>query len=408
VNPQIELTIEKLVYGGYGLAFKGDRAFFILNALPGETIRAEIIREKKNTSFGKTVAVLHPSPLRIEAPCPHFMHCGGCHLQHLDYVQQIQFKRVILEETFLRIGQIRLVDVDVVPSPPWHYRTRAQFKVLKRPGHIQIGFFAAQSHRVWAIDQCPLLAEKLNEFLGALQTERERFLSPDVTAGEFQIRTTGDESQWALDFVGQPPEFDFAEESSTLVPDGNLMYQTQHGEFRVGSNSFFQVNRFLLEPLVAKSIEGASGSKALDLYSGVGLFTIPLSRNFKRVVAIEESPDSVNDLQENLRANGCANVQVLGGDVSVVLRWGPEEWNDIDFVLFDPPRQGVERGVLGRLVEHQVRECVYVSCDPTSMARDLKILCAGGYRIDRTLLFDFFPQTYHFETVVRLHRPISS
>ncbi|MBZ5552474.1 MAG: class I SAM-dependent RNA methyltransferase [Acidobacteriia bacterium] len=408
MNPPIELTIEKLVYGGYGLAFKGERAFFILNALPGEIIRAEIIREKKDTSFGKTVEVVRPSPLRIEAQCPHFMHCGGCHLQHLGYPQQLQFKRAILEETFLRIGQIKLAEVEVVPSPPWNYRTRAQFKVMKRPGNVQIGFFAAQSHRLWAIDQCPLLAGKLNESLRGIQTERDSFSTPNVTAEEFQIRTTGDESQWAMDFVGLPPEFDFAEESPTLVPDGNLTHRTQDGNFRVGSNSFFQVNRFLLESLVSKSIEGAAGAKALDLFSGVGLFTVPLSRKFERVVAIEENPSSVSDLRENLRANGCANVQVLGGDVSVVLRWGPKDWEDVDFVLFDPPRQGVERRVLGQLVEHQVPECVYVSCDPTSMARDLKVLCAGGYQIKGTRLFDFFPQTYHFETVVRLQRLLSS
>ncbi|MBZ5536199.1 MAG: class I SAM-dependent RNA methyltransferase [Acidobacteriia bacterium] len=408
MNPPIELTIDKLVHGGYGLAFKGERAYFILNALPGESIRAEIIREKKNTSFGKTVEILHPSPLRIEAPCPHFMHCGGCHLQHLEYTEQLRFKRAILEETFLRIGQIKLADVEVIASPPWHYRTRAQFKVMKRPGNVQVGFFAVQSHRLWAIDQCPLLADRLNELLRGIQAEREGFLKPDITAEEFQVRTSGDESQWAMDFVGQPPEFEFAEESATMVPDGNLNYQTQHGNFRVGSNSFFQVNRFLLEPLVSKSIEGASGSKALDLFSGVGLFTVPLSRDFEQVVAIEENPYAVSDLQENLRANGCANVQVLGSDVSVIHRWGPKDWEDVDFVVFDPPRQGVERGVLGQFVKHQVPACVYVSCDPTSMARDLKILCAGGYQITSTQLFDFFPQTYHFETLIRLRRPISS
>jgi 23S rRNA (uracil1939-C5)-methyltransferase len=405
---QIELTIEKLVYGGYGLAFSGERAYFVLNALPGEKVRAEIIREKKNTSFGKTVEILTPSPLRIEAPCPHFMHCGGCHLQHLDYAQQIRFKEGILRETFRRIGQIVLEDVEVVPSPAWHYRTRAQFKVVRRPDEIEIGFFAAQSHSLWAIDTCPLLVDKLNHVLSSIQTERNRFLQPSVTAEEFRIRTVGDESQWAMDYFGLPPEFDFADDDAFLVPEGNLVYQTRHGRFQVGSNSFFQVNRYLLEELVSKSLKAASGSKALDLFSGVGLFTVPLSRNFERVVAVEENPNAVSDLGENLRTNDCPNVEVRRGSVSSTLLRNGDDWRGVDFVVFDPPRQGVENKVLRQLKEHEVPECVYVSCDPTSMARDLKILCADGYQMTETLLFDFFPQTYHFETVVRLHRSHSA
>jgi len=404
VNREIELNIEKLVYGGYGLAFDGGRGYFILDALPEERVRARILREKKNTSFGKTVEVLVPSPLRIQPACPHFMRCGGCHLQHLDYSQQLRFKEEILRETFRRIGQITLKEVEIVPSEPWHYRTRAQFKVSRQLDDVQIGFFAAQSHDLRVIDRCPLLADKLNELLGAIQAERKRFSQPGITAEAFQIRTIGDQSCWAMEFDGRPPEFDFASEDPSMALEGFLTYGTVHGSFRIGSNSFFQVNRCLVELLVSRAIEGVSGSTAVDLFSGVGLFTVPLSRKFERVVAVEENPNSVSDLRENLKSNGCANVESITGDVLSILRWGQEDWRSVEFVLFDPPRQGVDRRVLRRLLASQVPQCAYVSCDPTSMARDLSILSTGGYQITRTLLVDFFPQTYHFETVVRLQR----
>lgn len=402
MNRLLELDIEKLVYGGYGLAFSQGRAFFILNALPGERVRAEIIREKKNHSFGKSVEILIRSPLRIDAACPHFMRCGGCHLQHLKYLEQLRFKEAILRETFRRIAQITLQAIELVPGEPWHYRTRAQFKVARKERDIEIGFYAAQSHRLWPVDQCPLLADQLNSVLGKIQVERDKFLNVSTPANEFQLRTNHDQSQWAMDFVGCPPEFEFVKDETSLAPAGFLYYRTRFGEFRVGSNSFFQVNRFLLENLVERSVSEAKGQTALDLYSGVGLFTVFLAQNFRQVIAVEENPSAVGDFLVNVRSNGCLNVELFGSDVSAISQWGDEKWKKVDFVLMDPPRQGVRTKVLQEFVRRQIPACVYVSCDPTSMARDLKILCAGGYRINKILLFDFFPQTYHFETVAHL------
>lgn len=404
MSRQVELTIDKLVYGGYGLAFAEDCAYFILNALPGERVRVEIMREKKNTAFGKAISILSPSPLRTAAPCPHFMRCGGCHLQHLHYPDQLKFKEGILRETFRRIGQIALNDVEVVPSEPWHYRTRAQFKVARHAAGVEVGFFAAQSHRVWSIDQCPLLADRLNQWLASIQEEREKFANAHVTAAEFQLRTNHDQSQVAMDFAGQPPELDFAASERSLVEEGLLIYHTSWGDFRIGSNSFFQINRTLLETVVEKAVKGEQGATALDLYAGVGLFTVALSRQFKCAVAVEGNPGATGDLKANLKANGCTNVEVIGGDVSSVVRWQEQKWDDIEFVLLDPPRQGVDRRVIEKLLERQIKRCVYVSCDPTSMARDLKLLRAGGFQLIRTVLLDFFPQTYHFETVAHLER----
>jgi 23S rRNA (uracil1939-C5)-methyltransferase len=400
----VELTIEKLVYGGYGLAFDGKQAFFILNALPGETVRAEIIRQKKNTSFGRVIEVLTPSPLRITPACPHFMRCGGCHLQHLDYPHQLRFKEQILRETFERLGQMKLAEVEVLTGEPWHYRTRAQFKVARRDEEVEIGFYAAQSHRLWPIDRCPLLADKLNQLLHGIQSERQKFALPGASGKEFQLRTNGDESQSSMDFLGPFPEFEFAAEERSLAPTGYLSYQTRFGKFRVACNSFFQVNRYLIDLLVQKSIEGVSGSTALDLFSGVGLFAIPLAQSFKQVISVEENPSAMNDLRANLESNKIDNVELVRSDVASIQQWDGEKWNDVDFVLLDPPRQGVEKGALRRMVEQRVPNCAYVSCDPTSMARDLKVLMSGGYDIQKTYLFDFFPQTYHFETVVRLQR----
>jgi 23S rRNA (uracil1939-C5)-methyltransferase len=404
MNPIVELTIDKLVYGGYGLAFSAGRAYFILNALPGEKVRAEIVREKKNTAFGKAIEVLERSSLRIEPPCPHFMRCGGCHLQHLAYLDQLKFKEEILRETFRRIGQMTLAGIEIVSGEPWHYRTRAQLKVGREGDSVDIGFFAAQSHHLWPIDRCPLLAEKLNNLLEGIQRERQKFSLPGASVEEFQLRTNGDESQVAMDFLGTPPELDCAMEESSLSSKGLLVYRTECGDFRVGSNSFFQVNRYLLEPLVARSVEAAEGNIALDLFAGVGLFTVPLARRFSHVVAVEANPAALSDLRANLGSNDCGNVEVIGSDVASVLRWNDEQWKNVDFVLLDPPRQGVKATVIRQLIAQSIPRCVYVSCDPTSMARDVKMLCGGGFEVRKVWLFDFFPQTYHFETVVQLER----
>lgn len=397
-----ELTFEKLVYGGYGLAFAGERAYFVLNALPGEKVRAEIIREKKNVSYGRTVEILEASPLRVQAPCPHFMKCGGCHLQSLSPADQLRFKKEMLIETFRRLGKISLEEVETFAGQAWNYRTRAQFKITRESGGAEVGFYAAQSHRLWPIDRCPLLAEKLNRLLEQIRNEKEKFLGPAVTATEFQVRTNHDESEVALDFIGRPPEFDFVRNEQTRLSRGSVNYATSFGVFRIGSNSFFQVNRSLLETLVEVGLYAVSGRKALELYAGVGLFSVALSRKFEKVMAVEENPGAMRDLIQNLERNNCTNVEAHASNVLAVAGWPEERWSEVDFVLFDPPRQGIDKRILESLLTRRIGKCVYVSCDPTSMVRDLKILIAGGYRIEKTILLDFFPQTYHFETVVRL------
>ena len=321
MNPIVELTIDKLVYGGYGLAFSDGRAYFILNALPGEKVRAEITREKKNTAFGKAIEVLERSSLRIEPPCPHFMRCGGCHLQHLAYPDQLKFKEEILRETFRRIGQMTLAGIEIVSGEPWHYRTRAQLKVGRKGDIVDIGFFAAQSHHLWPIDRCPLLAERLNHLLEGIQRERQKFSLPGASVEEFQLRTNGDESQVAMDFMGVPPELDCAMKESSLSSKGLLVHRTEGGDYRAGSNSFFQVNRYLLDPLVARALEAAAGRTALDFFAGVGLFTVPLARRFAHVVAVESNPGALRDLRANLELNDCGNVEMIGNDVASVIGW---------------------------------------------------------------------------------------
>ncbi|MDD5545005.1 MAG: RsmD family RNA methyltransferase, partial [Acidobacteriia bacterium] len=333
-----ELTIEKLVYGGYGLAFAGDHTYFILNALPGERIRAEIYREKKHVAYGRTVEILKASPLRVDAPCPHFMKCGGCHLQSLSSSDQLQFKKEMLIETFRRLGKISLEEVECIAGEPWGYRTRAQFKIAREGGAAEVGFYAAQSHRVWPVDRCPLLGDRLNEVLDRIRNEKEKFAMPGANATEFQIRANGAESEVALDFVGQPPEFDFVSNEQIRLSHGFINYSTSFGTFRVGSNSFFQVNRSLLERLVDVAVKGAQGITMLDLYAGVGLFSVAASKKFKTVLAVEGNPSAVRDLVLNVERNGCRNVEVLASDVLAVAQWSEERWSDLDFVLCDPPR----------------------------------------------------------------------
>lgn len=378
------LRIEKLVYGGEGLARPDGRVVLTPYVLPGEMVRATVRRAKNDLFRGTPEEIVQPAPQRVQPPCPYFTRCGGCHLQHTSYEHQVEQKRLILLEVLRRVGRIEFDrPVELATADPLHYRNRTQLHIHKGT----VGYFAAGSHFVIAIDQCPISSPRLNEAIGTLvQT------LPDYRGFEAKVELFTNETQIQVNVLDRiplavRPLFDALGSSEPIEYDG----------FRVSRNSFFQVNRFLVNRLVELALGDVSGSTAVDLYAGVGLFARAMIARFEKVSAIEPGASAYRDLQHNLQDKASV-IQQTAEDYLASLSTAPE------WVLADPPRAGLGKIATRELLRLIPARLTIVSCDPATLARDLRILLDGGYKIVRLAMADLFPQTYHLETVVELGR----
>jgi len=389
------VTVEKLVYGGDGLGRVDGRVVLAPYVLPGERIRAQVEQEKPGLVKARALQVLEPSGDRVAPPCSYFGRCGGCHYQHAPYEVQLAAKRAILEEALRRLGRLDPPeDIDVIAAEPWGYRNRTQLHMEDR----RIGYREAHSHKLCAIERCPISSPKLNEIIATLgDMVRDRRWPGFLRS----IEIFTDEQQVQLNVVdtAQPVArrfFDWCAEKIPGLVTGALDYE---GRFRVSSNAFFQTNRFLVDRLVAAAVEGSEGESALDLYAGVGLFALALTPQFREVVAVEAGSSAVRDLEFNATRAGRGNLRAEQNTTEAYLE---NLVSAPDLVLLDPPRAGLGKSVVRRLGELKPPAITLVSCDPTTLARDLAGLVAAGYQIQRITLIDLFPQTYHLETVVRL------
>ena len=391
------MTVEKLVYGGDGLARLDGRVVLAPFVLPGERIRVQAKKEKPGLIHAGTVEVLEPSANRVAPPCPVFGRCGGCHYQHAAYAGQLAAKRAILEEELRRLGKITPPEqIAIVSSEPWGYRNRVQLRVEQG----RLGYLEMRSHKLCGISQCPIASPKLNQSIDVLNRMLHDPRWPRmIRALELFTDETG--VQLNLMETDRPVArrfFEWCGENITGMVEGALDY---NGQYRVSRGSFFQVNRFLLDRLVEAAVEGAAGETAWDLYAGVGLFVPALAARFRQVTAVESGSGAVRDLQFNAERAGLSNVRAEARMVEEFLQ---EQSGSADFLLVDPPRAGLGKAVVRRLMELQPGQVVLVSCDPATLARDLAVFLAAGYRMERMTMVDLFPQTYHLETVVLLQR----
>ncbi|HBY61998.1 MAG TPA: class I SAM-dependent RNA methyltransferase [Solibacterales bacterium] len=367
--------------------------------LPGERAKVETRPYKSGLLLGKVRQILEPSAKRVKPPCPYFGRCGGCQYQHAPYDYELEQKRDILAEVLRRVGKIELSPPPVVAGEPLEYRNRAQVHFSGG----QLGFLEAGSHVLCPIDRCPISSPRLNEAIGALlgmTRERKRFPRFLKTVELFTNETDVQLNVLEKDQGLARSFFEWAEAEIPGFANGPIEYPAGEFRYRVGHRSFFQVNRFLVERLVSLALPEQGGAKALDLYAGVGLFSLPLARRFERVISVESSQSAVRDLEFNAERAGVA---------PVVWRGAVEEYltsveRPVDFVLADPPRAGLGKAAVESLLRLGAPRMTLVSCDPSTLARDLAALLAGGYRIDGITLVDLFPQTFHIETVTRLSR----
>jgi len=433
-----ELTPTKLIYGGEALGHHMGRAVLVPRVLPGERVEVEEVRTAKGVIHARPLRIFEASPQRVDPPCPYFGRCGGCHYQHLAPELQSTSKQEILRETLRRLGGIDWSqDIPLNAGSPWNYRNQAQFKVaLESGGRVELGFFEAQSHRVYPVEACLIISPRLNavlaqlrqpEWASGLAALREIDLVADDRDEEvmitLQVEAGGTiEERFAESLLEKIPgavcvAVEFGEAGARRSRDRGrnarttsnrtrvlgkpaLRYSVGEFSYRLSPGSFFQVSRFLTPALVESMTGDQRGDLALDLYAGVGLFSLPLARRFKRVVAAEANPIAVSDLKANAEAYGLSNLVAAGESTYDFLRRFAQAGPDL--VVIDPPRAGVDSGSLKLLAALRPRRIHFISCSPPTLARDLKFLAGHGYHLESLELFDLFPQTYHIEALAKL------
>ncbi len=399
------LTIDKLVFGGDGLARHRSRVAFVPFALPGELVDAEIAATSAGFWRASDVRVSKPSEHRTDAPCPLFTECGGCHYQHMDYESECAQKVEILRETLERLGRIRWDrPIGVVAAEPYGYRNRTQLHVQRRGRTSRLGFHGRRSHRLVAADNCPINSPKLNAVHSILQRMARHRRFP---ASLRVIEVFTDENRVQLNFPRRPgplPSRFWKRCSERLGVGGRGIpfdYRCGGDSFRVSGRSFFQVNRHLVGRLGDLVLGDCEGRRALDLYAGAGLLTLPLARRFERVVAVDSAAPATRDLRANAQRAGLS-VRAVQMNVDAFLAGWSER---PDMIVADPPRTGLGAAVVEQVARLVAPRLHLLSCDPATLARDLKGLLSSGYELTDLRVVDLFPQTYHIETLAVLRHP---
>lgn len=426
-----QVTVERMIPGGKGIAFLEKKAVFLPLVVPGDRVLVKQVADRGSYLEVLDSELLEGSPDRQRPPCPYFGRCGGCDFQQMKVRRQLDSKAEILTDALRRVGRIGGAQSEIarIPSPDSAYRNRLQLKVLARNGRISWGFFERASHRVVEVDRCRIALDGLWAILPGLRTFLER--SP-VTVGclsEVEI-FRGDGEEALIDLKLKPDAENLSilkrdllaggcgwesrpvslylsrSQKRTLRVSGPGFVHKTVGEwtFRVSRGSFFQVNEFMLASLSQRATHGLSGSRALDLFCGVGFFSLPLSTKFGLVWAVDQNAAAILDMEANARTNGRRNCRIFHRDLDTFLRDRRRDLQEVDLVLLDPPRSGIPKTTVGRVADLKASRIVYVSCDPSTLARDLAIILGRGYAIESLEIVDLFPHSHHLETVARLKR----
>src|SRR5512140_962149 len=400
---RMTVTTGPPVHGGYTLARpEGMRILFVRWALPGEVVSVRIVGRKREYAFAEAVEVLSASPRRVDPPCEVFGECGGCQLQHADYPYQLEMKREILREAFRRIGKMDVAPETAPPSEPFEYRYRGRFRAEGE----EVGFRAERSHRLVPVSRCPLMIDAINAVLPGL-----RGLGRFARVSEVQVASDGIRA--SASFPGVPFRKGMVEHLSGKsggVLSGARFEDRSWGEERivlpldgisysVSPRSFFQANWRMNQAMVRRigEILGESaGARLLDLYAGAGNFALPLAARVREVVAVEGEAQSFKELRGNVRENGLKNVRIVRSSVET---FRPE--GRFDALVLDPPRAGLSERSLSRVRKVAAGKILYVSCNPSTPARDVRSL-ADRYDLAALELHDFFPNTHHVEALAVL------
>lgn len=401
-----DILLEKLTYGGEAMGRLPDgRAVFVPFGLPDEHVRVELTEDKKNFARAKLLEILTASPERIAPKCKHFGNCGGCHYQNLPYEKQLQAKTEILSDQLQRIGKIENPPVMQMVAAPleWNYRNHVQFHLTAEG---KVGFINAKGNSTLPIEECHLPETGINAFWPELQFESNK----DVERAS--LRAGQDEELMVVLESEDPetPELEieadvsvvhlFDEHAVVIAGQDNLIFNILGKDFRVSAASFFQVNTKMAEKMVEHLISKlpvSASTTLLDVYCGVGLFSKFFAGTCQQVIGIETSESACEDFAVNL--DEFDNVEIYEGAAEEVLPGLAGRLDSSTYAIVDPPRSGIEKHALDAIISIKPQMIAYVSCDPSTLARDAARLINGGYRLVEVTPFDLFPQTYHIESI---------
>lgn len=418
----MRVRIEKVVYGGYGIGYKEDKTYFVPYTLKGEEVEVSSCMDKKDYAECSLERVLSPSEFRVKPLCKYYTICGGCDLQHTTYTNQLNLKSEIFKDQLKRIGKIDFETLEIVPSEnPFHYRNRVQFKFDGQ----NFGFHMRNSNNTVDIDNCLLLKEDLVYMI----TPIKRFLIKYGLVAENIHIFSNDKNEKLVRFIFKNPQqllnvvpnidiinqeidgkivgvsFE-SKENRIYLGQKHVFYLVDRYRFRVSMDSFFQVNIYQIKNLiniVLKYLDILGSRKVMDFYCGVGTFSIPAKSIANEVLGIEANESAVKDAKANIGHNKLKNIKFLKAKAEKGIRYAFDFKPDT--IIFDPPRSGIDKKVIKEISKiAQLRNIIYISCNPATLARDLNHIKEAGFKIDSITLLDMFPQTHHIESVSLLKR----
>jgi 23S rRNA (uracil1939-C5)-methyltransferase len=415
---KVQVPIESVAFKGYGVARIHGKVVFVPHTVTGDEAWIEITDEKKKYSMARLVEIIKPSPWRVNPPCPYFGSCGGCQWQHIDYSTQGELKKEILRDVLKRLGRLKEIPtIRVVLSPkPYDYRIRIQLKVRGKA----IGYYQERTHQIVQIDRCPISHPLVNQIIQELREE----LAALSRMEEIEINVSPEEGRGVI--LIHPHSYDQRIEhsmkkflqshpilrgialsrkgGSNVFGDPVLNFtiplsQERNLTLRISPGSFSQVNPEQNQTLIQTVLQFSEVNqrdRVFDLYAGVGNLSLPLATRARGVLGIEENRMAIEDARFNAERNGIKNCDFIHGKVEdISINWKKET---PDLIVLDPPRTGCKT-ILDQLVRWKPKKIIYVSCEPTTFARDLRLFSERGYSLQRLGLIDMFPQTYHMEVV---------
>jgi 23S rRNA (uracil1939-C5)-methyltransferase len=445
-NEYYTMTIDDIGINGEGIGKINGYTLFVEGALPEEVVEVKVIKAKKNFGYGKLVNIIEPSKNRTEPICSIANRCGGCQLQHLSYEAQLEYKRKKVQDVIERIGGINIeVNKAIGMETPYYYRNKVQFPVGKsKDNDIKIGFYAMRSHNIITTDKCYIqdsvneeIITKVKEYIieNNIQPYNEESHRGLIRHIITRISYYTKEIMVGIVINGKklPNQEDLVSKLTT-IPNMKSIYTNVNKEktnvilgkkvetiwgapyitdyigdvkYNISPLSFYQVNPVQTEKLYNKALEYANlnGQETVwDAYCGIGTISLFLAKQAKKVYGVEIVPEAIEDAKANAALNDINNAQFFAGKAEEIIPQKYKEGIKADVIVVDPPRKGCDKELLDTIIDMQPDRVVYVSCDPATLARDLKILGEGGYEVREVQPVDMFPETVHVECVTVLSR----
>ncbi|WP_342567087.1 23S rRNA (uracil(1939)-C(5))-methyltransferase RlmD [Psychrobacillus sp. FSL K6-4046] len=443
-NDQLTVYIEDLTHDGSGVAKVDGYPLFIHGGLPDEKAEVRVVKTLKNYGFAKLLHIVEPSPFRVEAPCPVFYECGGCQLQHINYEGQLKWKENMVRNVMQRLGKI---DAPVLPvkgmNNPWEYRNKSQIPFGLVDGKVIAGFYQAKSHRIADTPTCLIQSDEADRLMRAFKESALKLdlvpYNEDTKKGQLRhlvVRKGRATGEVMVVLVTRHPKLFKMEAIIELIREvepkvtsimqninsknTNVIFGDQTNllwgkptiedligdvRFEISARSFYQVNPEQTEVLYQQALDYAQlsgGETVIDAYCGIGTISLFLAQKAKQVLGVEIVPQAIEDAKRNAELNGFTNTFFEAGPAEEVIPRWYKEGKTADVLVVDPPRKGCDEALLTTIIEQRPKRVVYVSCNPATLARDLRILEDGGYKTQEIQPVDMFPQTTHCEVVTWL------